>query len=195
LIGPFLRADIPSKDNGLDIEGLAWDERNQRLLVGLRAPVLRGTAVVLELQFEATFAGKNREGLLRLKKIGPNGQVYRRHFLDLGGLSVRDLCFDGDDLLILAGPALPIPFPPTVFRWLGARNATDEEERFYWQEKGDLLLQAEEDMPGNPKAGNAEGMALWEEDLLLIVRDSIALGGYLEEPATVRLDEVPWPLS
>jgi hypothetical protein len=45
LIAPFLA--IPSKENGLDIEGIA--ARGERVLVGMRGPVLRGIALVLEL--------------------------------------------------------------------------------------------------------------------------------------------------
>ncbi|MFO0119910.1 MAG: DUF3616 domain-containing protein, partial [Cyanobium sp.] len=48
LIAPFLK--IPSKENGLDIEGIA--ARAERLLVGLRGPVLRGIALVLDLHLD-----------------------------------------------------------------------------------------------------------------------------------------------
>jgi L-seryl-tRNA(Ser) seleniumtransferase len=41
---------IPGKDNGLDVEGLA--SVGDRLLVGLRGPVLRGWAIVLEIEPE-----------------------------------------------------------------------------------------------------------------------------------------------
>ena len=46
---PFVQTSIPSKDNGLDIEGLAI--KDGRLFLGLRGPVLRGWAIILELQF------------------------------------------------------------------------------------------------------------------------------------------------
>lgn len=45
---PFIKAQIPSKDNGLDIEGLAV--RGNRLFLGLRGPVLRGWSVIIEIQ-------------------------------------------------------------------------------------------------------------------------------------------------
>ena len=47
-LGPFLA--IPGKDNGFDIEGLAVV--GDRVFVGLRGPVLRGWAVILELALE-----------------------------------------------------------------------------------------------------------------------------------------------
>src|SRR4029453_7712258 len=39
---------IPGKDNGFDIEGLAFV--GNRLFIGLRGPVLRGWAVILEVE-------------------------------------------------------------------------------------------------------------------------------------------------
>lgn len=93
-LAPFLA--IPSKDNGLDVEGLA--AHGDTLFVGLRGPVLRGWAVVLELRpsFDPTDPARLNQTKL------PDGARYRKHVLDLGGLGVRDLCPDGDDLLVLA---------------------------------------------------------------------------------------------
>ena len=45
-LAPFVA--IPARDNGLHVEGLAVG--GDRLFVGLRGPVLRGWAVVLELR-------------------------------------------------------------------------------------------------------------------------------------------------
>ena len=45
LLKPFL--SIPSKDNGFDIEGLAVTD-DGRAFIGLRGPVLRGWAIILE---------------------------------------------------------------------------------------------------------------------------------------------------
>src|SRR5690606_18973874 len=86
---------IPGKDNGFDIEGLAVD--GKRLLLGLRGPVLRGWAAVLELAVEAT------AGRLRLVALDGGGTPIRRHFLDRGGLGIRALHFPGEDLYILGG--------------------------------------------------------------------------------------------
>ncbi len=52
---PFINAGIPSKDNGLDIEGLVAD--GNKLFLGLRCPVLRGWAIILELEVKSTKAG------------------------------------------------------------------------------------------------------------------------------------------
>jgi len=52
-VGPF--CSIPSKDNGLDVEGLAV--RGDRVFVGMRGPVLRGWAVLLDLEVRAETTG------------------------------------------------------------------------------------------------------------------------------------------
>jgi Protein of unknown function (DUF3616) len=114
-LAPFLA--IPARDNGLDVEGLAVV--GDRLYVGLRGPVLRGWAVVLEVRpvQDPTDPGRLALGIL------PEGARYRKHFLDLDGLGVRDLCQDGDDLLVLAGPTMALSGPVRVHRWHGAAVA------------------------------------------------------------------------
>jgi hypothetical protein len=113
-LAPFLA--IPSKDNGLDIEGIAV--HGERVFLGLRGPVLRGWAVVLEMcLIEAA------PGFLRMEPMGKKGALYRKHFLDLRGLGVRDLRLCGDDLLILAGPTMDLDGPAAVYRWRKALDA------------------------------------------------------------------------
>jgi len=111
-LAPFLA--IPGQDNGFDIGGLAVV--GDRLYVGLRGPVLRGWAVVLEVRpaQDPTDPGRLALGIF------PEGTRYRKHVLDLGGLGVRDLCPDGDDLLVLAGPTMALSGPVQVHRWRGA---------------------------------------------------------------------------
>jgi len=110
---------IPGKDNGLDIEGLSV--AGDRVFLGLRGPVLRGWAVVLELSVEA-----GDGGALSLGGVGPGGRPYKKHFLDLDGLGVRDLCVEGEDLLVLAGPSTNLDGPVAVYRWGGALSASSE---------------------------------------------------------------------
>ncbi|GLC27030.1 DUF3616 domain-containing protein [Roseisolibacter agri] len=114
-LAPFL--DIPGKDNGFDVEGLAAD--GDRLWLGLRGPVLRGRAVVLAV----TLDGDADDDTLRLRRASPDGRRYERFFLDLFGLGVRELCWHGDDLLVLAGPTMALGGRCVVVRWRGARRA------------------------------------------------------------------------
>ena len=147
-LGPFLA--IPGKDNGFDIEGLAV--AGDRVFIGLRGPVLRGWAVILELALEQQDAST-----LTLKPIGPDDRPYRKHFLDLGGLGVRDLCVQGDDLLVLAGPTMTVPGPQKVFRWPG--GARLDRESLVFGEDLPVL-----DIPVGTGPQQAEGMALFDRD-------------------------------
>ncbi|WP_460422099.1 DUF3616 domain-containing protein [Pseudomonas sp. ZL2] len=162
----FLR--IPGKDNGFDIEGLAVI--GSRLLLGLRGPVLRGWTVLLEIEPEAD--GDSTDTLV-LKKIGPGGRRYRKHFFSLNGLGVRDLCTRGDDLLILAGPTMDLDGPVTVFRWRGGFAA--DEEQVVFADQLETVLEA----PFGKGDDHAEGMCLFKSaeesrELLLIVYDAAA---------------------
>ncbi len=162
----FLR--IPGKDNGFDIEGLAII--GSRLLLGLRGPVLRGWTVLLEIEPELKDGSNDT---LVLKKIGPDGRRYRKHFFALNGLGVRDLCISGDDLLILAGPTMDLDGPVTVFRWRGGFVSGEESVVFADQ------LETVLDVPFGQGDDHAEGMCLFDADeqgreLLLIVYDSAA---------------------
>lgn len=110
--GPYLT--LPGKDNGFDIEGLAVD--GKRLLLGLRGPVLRGWAGLLEIAVEAH--GED----LRLAPLDDGDTFIRKHFLQLEGLGIRDLHFSGDDLHLLAGPTMVLDGDIRVFRWANARS-------------------------------------------------------------------------
>lgn len=182
-LAPFL--SVPAKENGFDVEGLAV--RGQRVFLGLRGPVLRGYAVVLELRVEQ----KGRK--LRLESPGSDGdgERYRKHFLDLRGLGVRDLAFDGDDLLILAGPTLAHDGRHAVFRWEGALLADapvllrDPEPRHLF------------DLRMVPDRDRAEGIALRPgpdgSTGLLVVYDSPADGRLDRKGGRVALDLFPLP--
>lgn len=176
-IGPFL--SIPGKDNGFDIEGLAVV--GKRIFLGLRGPVLRGWAVIIELEPEQE---KNQPERLKLKAIGPKKRLFRKHFLQLGGLGIRDLCVQGSDLLILAGPTMDLDGPVTVFRWPGGSAP-----------KTSTMVPAEAlqhvlDVPFGHGADHAEGMALIALDRskahsLLMVYDSAAVGRRLGRSTAV----------
>jgi uncharacterized protein DUF3616 len=162
-LAPFLA--IPSKDNGLDVEGLA--AHGDALYVGLRGPVLRGWAVVLEV---LPVPDPTDPARLALGTWG-DGARYRKHFLDLGGLGVRDLCPDGDDLLVLAGPSMALSGPVRVFRWHGATTG----------ESGPVVrgeeISLETELPHGDGVDHAEGIALLEPGdpggaRLLVVYDS-----------------------
>ena len=169
LLGRFVH--IPCKENGLDIEGIA--ARDDRVFLGLRGPVLRGWATIIELQVRT-----EDPGILALNAIGPRGQPYRAHFLDLDGLGIRDLTLDGEDLVILAGPTMDLDGPTRIYRWTGALETGTSE--VVTHDRLEHLL----DVPYGDGVDHAEGLTLIEPDgaarRLLVVYDS---------PAAARLHE------
>ncbi|MDR4462807.1 MAG: DUF3616 domain-containing protein [Nitrospira sp.] len=183
-LGPFL--DIPGKDNGFDIEGLAVV--GKRVFLGMRGPVLRGWAVIVELELKAN--GK-RPGFLKLKSIGPKGRRYRKHFLHLEGLGIRDLCAQGSDLIILAGPTMSLDGPVKVFRWKG--GADPKGESMVGKKDLDCLLE----VPHGDDVGHAEGMTLFLSNggvarSLLVVYDSVPKNRQSGK-SLVRTDVFPLP--
>jgi hypothetical protein len=154
-LAPFLA--LPAKENGLDIEGLIVD--GERLGLGLRGPVINGWAFVLELQV------RPHKGALTLV-----GGV-RKHWLDLGGLGIRDLKRRGEDVIILAGPTMNLDGPAQVYRWRGWGAAAPDAGLH----KPEWLM----DLPFGQSCDHPEALAPWEHEgrpALLVVCDSPAPG-------------------
>lgn len=145
LLGRFL--EVPAKENGFDVEGLAV--RGDRVLLGLRGPVLRGWAVILDLQVAEAAPGE-----LALQPAGGDGNNYHKHLLDLDGLGIRELCFQGDDLLILAGPTMDLDGPVVVYRWRGALHA--ERDAILPRDRLERVFA----VPYGQGCDHAEGMAV-----------------------------------
>ena len=141
--------EVPAKENGFDIEGIA--ARGGRIFLGLRGPVLRGWAVVLELEVE-----EKKPGRLRLTELDEDERRYRKHFLDLDGLGVRDLKVLGDDLLILAGPTMDLDGPVQLWRWPDALSCV--AERVIPRKRLQMVM----DLPFGQGFDHAEGISLFE---------------------------------
>lgn len=116
-IAPFLA--LPSKDNGLDFEGLAVTD--EKIYLGARGPVLRGNATVLCLDkavvdqdhFDADFrAGKTH---------------HKVFFLYLKGFGIRamEAAADGSGsgVLLVSGPTMTQPGPFELYTWNGQDHA------------------------------------------------------------------------
>lgn len=96
---PFTR--IPSKENGIDIEGIAAVD--DLLYIGFRGPVIRENWVPVMV---TTFDNPAQDPKL--------------HFVNLGGLGIRDLVSVGDGrFLILAGPVGDGPGGYQLYCWNG----------------------------------------------------------------------------
>lgn len=159
-LAPFLM--IPSKDNGLDIEGIA--ARGERVLVGLRGPVLRGIALVVDLQL----GGLDDDGpTLSLER-------WRCRHLQLSGLAVRDLAVvpGSDDVLVLAGPTMTLAGPCYIYRWRNALRPDDSAAPAgLTLEQPEPLLWIRDGCPGRPDQGSdkPEGLDVQRRDGYLLV--------------------------
>lgn len=79
-------SDVKSKDDGINIEGLAWDKAGERLLLGFRSPVIDGQALVVALKLRDARGPFSRENL-----DAKNVQTMR---LALGGQGIRSIEYD-----------------------------------------------------------------------------------------------------
>lgn len=103
-IKPFI--DLPSKENGLDIEGLCVTGR--RLFLGLRGPVVDSIALVMEMGVSSSAVVRRSQPVT--------------HFLDLRGLGVRDLTMHGEHIVVLAGPVSAADGPFRLYLWRPRRT-------------------------------------------------------------------------
>jgi len=143
-LGPFTK--IASKENGVDIEGMAVHQG--RLYLGFRGPVLRYNLVpVMVLDFD-------------------HPKRYELRFVDVRGQGVRDMVSLGDALILLTGPVSDAPSPFRLWLWDG-KDQMPGNDRFV---QPALRL----GNVGVPTGSKAEGLALLDTDgdeveLLLVV--------------------------
>ncbi|MEJ8803635.1 DUF3616 domain-containing protein [Pontibacter sp. H249] len=159
-IGPFM--NIPGKDNGFDIEGLATCGR--RIYLGLRGPVLRGWAVILEVEVE-----EDEKGTLHLKKLTEE-HYYKKHFLNLRGKGIRELRVFGDDIYILAGPTMDLDGVIAIYRWPGALKG--KTEHMVHHNELERLHEVPHGTGEDSGKDKAEGLAVFDEQHVLVVFDS-----------------------
>jgi hypothetical protein len=88
-----------SKPDDFNIEGLAWDAKRERLLIGLRSPLVDGQAMVIPLKLRDPRAAFSTENLILAE-----APTIR---LSLGGAGIRSLEYDAHLKLfqILSGSA------------------------------------------------------------------------------------------
>ncbi|AVR46209.1 DUF3616 domain-containing protein [Christiangramia fulva] len=152
---------LPSKDNGFDIEGLAVD--NDRIFIGLRGPVLNGYAVILEISC------KEFDGQLFLNKKPGEDKLYRKHFLNLNGMGIRELNIDKKgNLYVLAGPTMDLDGTISIYKVKGGlednyASVVLKPERLFDVARGSEIEHGED---------KAEGMAFLSDTEILITYDS-----------------------
>ncbi len=115
-------SDKPSKDNGLDVEGITV--ANHELLLGLRGPVLRGHALVASYPLE-TILRKSAS----VKTIRRAPTMY---FLYLGGLGIRALETVRDSVYIIAGMTMDIAKADfSLYKWNGKTDTFKQKKVKY----------------------------------------------------------------
>jgi hypothetical protein len=109
LLATRLPVEKGGKKHELNIEGLAWDAKHRRLLLGLRAPLDHGQALVVPL-------GLRDEGFTRASL-----EVGAPVPLDLGGLGIRGFEADGerDFFWVIAGGSTDGKEPSRLVQWDG----------------------------------------------------------------------------
>jgi hypothetical protein len=129
---------IPSKENGIDIEGIAVVD--DWIYVGFRGPVFRSNYVpVLKLRFDDP---ENTASLL---------------WVNFGGGGIRDMAKVDDGFLIISGPVGDGPGVYAVHHWDG-RDMIPGKKREQ-AEIGKVIKLGEID---SPDGGKAEGILVME---------------------------------
>ncbi len=152
---------IPCKDNGFDIEGLAVYK--DRVFIGLRGPVLNGFAVILEISC------KEVDNELILSKKSNEDKLYRKHFVNLHGMGIRELNITKNgDLFLLAGPTMDLDGTISIYKIKGGleddyASVVLKPERLFDVARGSQLEHGED---------KAEGMAFLSDTEILITYDS-----------------------
>lgn len=160
--------NIPSKENGIDIEGLA--AKNEWLYIGFRGPVFRGNYVpVMKLKFD-----------------DPEG-TYKLLYVELNGLGIRDMTSVSDGFLIVAGPVGDGPASYQLYHWDGKDVIPGKDLAV--KDIGKISLLSEI-IP--PEGGKAEGVVVVQEEealyKLIIAydgvenKDNILQGFHLARP-------------
>ena len=106
----------PGEKGGLNIEGLAWDPTNERLLLGLRSPQVGGKAVIIPLKLQ------DPHGPFRIENL----KVDKVIVIPLGEQGVRDITYDQNlkDFLIISGePENAEKKEFGLWEWSGQRDA------------------------------------------------------------------------
>jgi hypothetical protein len=178
---PLLKGfiDLPSKENGLDIEGLAVS--NGTVVLGLRGPVLASHALLIVLSFD-----EGGNGMLVPRPV--NNKQYRIHAVHLDGLGIRDLLFDGDRLIVLGGPTQKIESVQRVFAiddFLARPDVIAKDER--------RLLMT---LPFVAWGDHAEGIAFFKDKTrlrMLVAYDSASPDRWDEDKDRLKIDAFDLP--
>ena len=146
-------ADVKAKDGGVNIEGVAWDSRRNRLLLGLRSPVINGQALLIPLRL------RNPQGAFSIDNLEVVDSKAIR--VPLGGVGIRSIEFDGKTNLfkIISGSA----------------EDQDQTDFGLWEWNGDEVRPATRELTKFDRKLKPEGvvrMTVGKRDFTLVVFDA-----------------------
>lgn len=102
VLAPFMQ--IPSKENGVDLEGMTID-KNGQIYIGFRGPVLRENLTpVLSIHESDLFSST------------PNYQIL---YVNIGSLGIREILKVDDGFLVIGGAVSDLNVPHKIFFWDG----------------------------------------------------------------------------
>lgn len=167
-------AKRPSKENGLDVEGLAVV--GNRVFLGLRGPVFGPYAVILELV--VAINGRSME------IVPVNDQLCRPYLIDTGGLGIRDLALHPRGLIALAGPTLDMEGP---FELYLASMPLDPEVRTA-EFLMEIPIERLPDDQGRRRGDRPEGIAVIDGRLLVIAERKLPIPRQKQFVEAILLD-------
>jgi len=137
-------SEIPSKENGVDIEGIA--AKGDFLYLGFRGPAFRENWVpVMKLEFE-------------------DPEDYELLYVDLGGRGIRDITSVSDGFLLIAGPIGDGSASYQLYHWDGKDMIPGKDHNP--EDLGKLTLLGEIAPPVStepPARAKAEGIVLAQD--------------------------------
>jgi hypothetical protein len=145
--------DRKGKKGGLNIEGLAWDQRLSRLLLGLRSPLIDGKALLVPLSL------RDSRGAFSINNLKVDGARAIR--LSLGGIGIRSIEYDGRS---------------NVFRIIS--GATEDQARTdfgLWEWNGDQeqpVLRETNRFDGSLKPEGVARATVGKRDFIIVVFDA-----------------------
>lgn len=158
--------DIPSKENGIDIEGLAFQKGD--LFLGFRGPILRGNYVpVMVIDKDALDDSKIKD--------------YEIRFVQLNGLAIRDMTEVENGFLIIGGPMGDAPGPYGIYFWDGSDMVYGTDRPLPMPPAVVQLEEIVAPVGEDGAMGKAEGITVLEETAtgykVLVIYDSLRNGG------------------
>ena len=155
---PDLNTGLKASEGGLNIEGIAWDFRRGRWLLGLRSPIKDGNALLVAIKLRNPAGPFSVDNLQAEPKPIP---------LKLLGLGVRDIQFDPESNSFLIISGAPEHLDKTEFMLWEWSGSTD-------QASSETALRKEADLDPKLKPEGITSVTVGGRKYVLVVCDASA---------------------